>query len=74
MEEGETRLVARCDEVQPGETITPQASQIRGATLVVAHLAYAPPPPPEKDVNTRRDIKADTDKSPNDEPVELFRE
>ncbi len=74
MEEGETRLVARCDEVQPGETITPQASQVRGATLVVAHLAYAPPPPPEKDRNTSRDIKADSDKNPNAEPVEIFGE
>jgi hypothetical protein len=74
MEEGETRLVGRCDEVQPGENITPQASQVRGATLVVAHLAYSAPPPPEKDANTRRDFKADSDKSPNDEPVELFGE
>jgi hypothetical protein len=71
MEEGETRLVARCDEVLPGETITPQASQVRGATLVVAHLGYAPPPPPEKDINTRRDFKADSDRSPGDEPLEL---
>jgi hypothetical protein len=74
MEEGETRLVARSDEVQPGETITPAASQVRGATLVVAHLAYAPPAPPEKDVNTRRDFKGDNEKSPNDEPVEIFSE
>lgn len=57
MEEGETRLVARCDEVLPGETITPEASQVRGATLVVVHLSYAPLDAPRKDVNTRRDIK-----------------
>ncbi len=63
IEEGETRLVARCDEVLPGETITPTASQVRGATLVIAHLAYAPPPAPEKDVNTRYDIKATDNKS-----------
>ena len=57
MEEGETRLVARCDEVLPGETITPGASQVRGATFVVVHLAYAPLEAPRKDLNTRRDIK-----------------
>jgi hypothetical protein len=57
IEEGETRLVARVDEVLPGEDITPKASQIRGAALVVAHLNYAPLPRPEKDENTRQDIK-----------------
>ncbi len=72
MEGGETRLVARCDEVLSGETITPEASQVRGATLIVVHLSYVPPSPPEKDKNTRRDIKADSDKSPSDEPVQLF--
>jgi hypothetical protein len=70
MEEGETRLVARVDEVLPGEAITPEASQVRGATLVVVHLKYAAPPPPEKDQNTRRDIKA-TDDLPGTEPIEL---
>jgi hypothetical protein len=69
MEEGETRLVARCDEVQPGEIITPQASQVRGTTLVLAHLAYAPPGPPQKDVNTRRDIKESPDNSMEDTPA-----
>ena len=42
IDDGETRLVARFDEVLPGEAITPSASQVRGATLVVAHLRYAP--------------------------------
>ena len=32
MEEGEIRLVARVDEVLPGQTITPSASQVRAAT------------------------------------------
>jgi hypothetical protein len=59
IDDGETRLVARIDEVLPGETITPAASQVRGATLVVAHLDYAPPPPPQKDRNTRLDVKED---------------
>jgi hypothetical protein len=59
MEKGETRLVARVDEVLPGESITPAASQVRGATLVVTHLDYAKLPPPQRDRNTRQDIKAD---------------
>ena len=70
IDEGETRLVARVDEVLAGETITPAASQVRGATLVVAHLHYALPPPPQKDKNTRRDYKA-TDNSNENEPLEL---
>jgi hypothetical protein len=71
MEEGETRFVARVDEVLPGETITPDASQIRGATLVVAHLKYADLAPPEKDKNTRRDIKATDDKPEDEESAAL---
>jgi len=56
LEEGETRLVARVEEVLPGQTITPSASQIRGATLVMAHLKYRPLPSPQRDLNTRRDV------------------
>jgi hypothetical protein len=56
---GETRLVARVDQVFPGETITPAASQVRGATLLVAHLDYAKLPPPQRDENTRQDVKAE---------------
>ncbi len=70
MEGGETRLVARVDEVLPGENITPTASQIRGATLVVVHLQYAPPSPPEKDKNTRREIKATEDDPREKDPLE----
>lgn len=55
---GETRLVARVDQVFPGETITPAASQVRGATLVVAHLDYGKLPPPQRDENTRQDVKS----------------
>ncbi len=55
--DGETRLVGRFDEVLPGETIRPAASQVRGATLVVVHMRYAPLPPVEKDANTRQEIK-----------------
>jgi hypothetical protein len=70
IEDGETRLVARVDEVLPGVAITPNASQVRGATLVVVHLDYADPPSPEKDSNTRRDIKA-TDDIPESDALEL---
>jgi hypothetical protein len=70
IDEGETRLVARVDEILPGQTITPDASQVRGATLIVAHLEYAPPPPPQKDRNTKRDIKADAEQE-DDEQYEL---
>ena len=54
-EPGEKRLVARVDEVLPGETISPAASQIQGAVLVIAHLSYGPRPEPEPDLNTRLD-------------------
>jgi hypothetical protein len=60
MQEGELRLVARVDQVLPGQTITPSASQVRGATLVVAHLEYAPLRSPRPDINTRQHITTDT--------------
>ncbi len=69
IESGETRLVARFDEVLPGQAITPSASQIRGAALVVVHLRYAPLQPPVKDSNTRQEIK---NKEPDDnEPIKF---
>jgi hypothetical protein len=70
IENGEMRLVARVDEVMPGQSITPSASQIRGAAIVVAHLQYAPLPSPRKDTNTRQEIKA-TDTPINSGPIEL---
>jgi hypothetical protein len=72
MEPGETRLVARIDEILPGEDIRPSASQVKGATLVVVHLTYAAPPPPRPDKNTRKDVKAEEEKSEDAEPVEEF--
>jgi hypothetical protein len=71
LEPGETRLVARVDEVIPGEVITPSASQVRGATLIVAHLEYAPLPAPQKDRNTRKDIKAEEEGAEEDEPIDF---
>jgi hypothetical protein len=55
-EPGEKRLVARIDEVLPGESIAPAASQVQGSVLVVAHLDYGPLSVPLPDVNTRRDV------------------
>lgn len=55
-EPGEKRLVARVDGLLSGESVSPAASQVRGATLVVAHLEYAPLPDPRPDLNTRRDV------------------
>ncbi|WP_442484055.1 hypothetical protein [Aeoliella sp. SH292] len=56
MEAGEIRLVGRVDKVLPGVEVTPSAAQLRGATLVVAHLAYAPLTEPTPDVNSPRDF------------------
>jgi hypothetical protein len=70
MAPGETRLVGRVDEVQPGQSISPSASQVRGATLVVAHLQYAPPPAPKKDVNTKQDVK-ETDEPGDAAPIRV---
>jgi hypothetical protein len=67
---GETRLIGRVDEVMPGQDVTPAASQVRGANLVVAHLEYAPPPTPKKDVNTRLDVK-ETDNTGDATPIEF---
>jgi hypothetical protein len=55
-EPGERRLVARVDEMLAGETVSPEASQVRGAVLVVAHLEYGPVPAPLPDLNTRQDV------------------
>jgi hypothetical protein len=56
IEEGETRLVGRLDELLPGEAVAPAASQLRTATLVVAHLEYGALPAPRPDKNTRLDV------------------
>lgn len=43
---GALRLVAWTPTQHPGESVGPQVDRIRGVTLVVAHLKYAPPPRP----------------------------
>lgn len=52
----EMRLVGRVDEILPGSTITPAASQAQGATLVVAHLEYGALPAPERDKNSPLEV------------------
>jgi len=44
---GELRLVAWTPEPFPGQRIEPAVDRHRGFTLVVAHLAYGPPPSPD---------------------------
>ena len=44
---------------------------VRGATLVVAHLRYAPLQTPDKDANTRQDIKASEDEPKVARPIRL---
>lgn len=69
MDNGEVRLVARIDEILPGQEITPSASQVRGATLVVAHLEYGKLPEPQRDDNVRQDVKGTVELPTDDEPA-----
>jgi hypothetical protein len=52
----EYRLLARIDKPLPGCQISPSASQVRGATLVIVHLAYGDLPEPQPDANGRSDL------------------
>ncbi|WP_145280812.1 hypothetical protein [Pirellulimonas nuda] len=60
LEPGSARAVARINRAIDGLTVTPQASQQQGATLLVAHLRHAPPPAPEGDANAPSDIAKET--------------
>jgi hypothetical protein len=64
----EYRLVGRIDEVLPGAEVSPAASQIRGATVVLAHLQYGDPPVAQPDVNSRGDLDLTTTDLFDDEP------
>ena len=55
----EYRLVGVIDQLMPGTTVAPAASQTHGATVVLAHLRYGEPPNPEPDVNSRDDVIQD---------------
>jgi hypothetical protein len=61
---GQVRLVARLDDL-PGLQVRPGASQVRQATLLIAHLDEGTPPKPEMDANVRRDVDPYAS-SPND--------
>jgi hypothetical protein len=54
----EYRLVARIDQVLPGASTDPAASQTTGATVVLAHLQTTLGPAPTPDVNSRADMTA----------------
>ncbi len=56
IEPGDTRLIGRVDAVLPGVSVTPAAAQVRGAVLVVAHLARPALAEPIPDVNSPRDV------------------
>jgi hypothetical protein len=65
----EYRLVGRIDEVLPGAEISPVASQLQGATVVLAHLQYGDPPVAQVDVNSRGDLNLTATNSFEDEPA-----
>ena len=52
----ECRVVGLIDAVLPGTEVAPAASQIVGATVVLAHLEFGELPRPEPDVNSRSDV------------------
>ena len=52
----ELRVVGLIDQVLPGTEVSPHASQIVGATVVLAHLEYGELPPAIPDVNSRSDV------------------
>lgn len=55
----ECRVVGLIDQVLPGTEVKPAASQIAGATVVVAHMKYGDLPSPQPDVNGRTDVIKD---------------
>ena len=67
IDNGEVRLVGRVDRVLPGVTVAPAAPQIRGATLVVAHLDRAKLPLPTPDPNSPRDAVLTENQLPHED-------
>lgn len=53
---GDVRMIAWTDQPLAGLTIQPQASQNQTRTLIVAHLARGPLPPPLPDANRLEDL------------------
>jgi hypothetical protein len=59
----ETRLVARIDDVLPGATASPRASQSAGATVVLAHLEYGGLPARVRDLNSPSDVMTEAQRN-----------
>jgi hypothetical protein len=53
------RLVARIDAAMPGMTITPEATQRKSQTVVLAHLRHPEELPARPDVNLLSDVVAE---------------
>ena len=68
---GESRMVGWVDGVLPGITLDPPIAQTAGATLVVGHLQFAPPPPPQPDRNLLIDLVNARRKAGRDADAEL---
>jgi hypothetical protein len=69
---GEICLLAHIADEVPGLTVTPesQGSQVRHATLLVAHLDAGRLPEPERDRNTKKSVEIESNRDvelPNDE-------
>lgn len=56
------RLVARIDAAMPGMTITPEATQRKSQTVVLAHLRHPDDPPARPDVNLLSDVVAEPER------------
>jgi hypothetical protein len=73
LEPGEVRLVAWSTEEYAGVEIRPRAPQSQQASVIVAHLAYQPATPAQRDLNDRPPSDADAtpgaDRGPPD-PVQ----
>jgi hypothetical protein len=67
---GDVRLIGRIAEALPGLEVEPAAPQVRGATLIVAHLARHQRPAPQPDVNTRADFQGAASNRAEDEAAE----
>jgi hypothetical protein len=70
LEPGEKRLLAWSADEVPGLRISPSASQSLTATVVVAHLEFAPRPAPQVDVVRLHDVRKADERLPEPQPEE----
>lgn len=66
---GESRLIARIEQMMPGQSVSPAASQVRATNLVVAHLEYPAMAEPLPDLNARADVTDMPPRSYSDEDL-----